>query len=114
MARLLEGGGWQEFVAGRQVIDLLEAFQSWLEADELTSLLRPLPARAYSIASSPLAHPDEAHLLIGQVAYRAHGRQRQGVASGYAAQRLAPGATVGTYLRPTATSACPRAATYRS
>ena len=75
-------------MAGRQVVDLLEAFPSRLEADELTSLLRPLPARAYSIASSLLAHPDEAHLLIGQVAYQAHGRQRQGVASGYAAQRL--------------------------
>ena len=100
LARLLEGEGWREFVAGRQVVDLLEAFPSRLEADELTSLLRPLPARAYSIASSPLAHPDEAHLLIGQVAYQAHGRQRHGVASGYAAQRLAPGATVGTYLRP--------------
>ena len=100
LARLLEGEGWREFVAGRQVIDLLEAFPSRLEAEELTSLLRPLPARAYSIASSPLAHPDEAHLLIGQVAYRAHGRQRQGVASAYATQRLAQGATVGTYLRP--------------
>jgi sulfite reductase (NADPH) flavoprotein alpha-component len=100
LARLLGGEGWREFVAGRQVVDLLEAFPSRLEADELASLLRPLPARAYSIASSPLAHPDEAHLLIGQVAYQARGRQRQGVASGYAAQRLAPGATVGTYLRP--------------
>ena len=100
LARLLEGEGWRGFVVGRQVVDLLDAFPSRLETDELTSLLRPLPARAYSIASSPLAHPDEAHLLIGQVAYQAHGRQRQGVASGYAAQRLAPGATVGTYLRP--------------
>ena len=100
LARLLEGEGWRGFVAGRQVVDLLEAFPSRLEADELASLLRPLPARAYSIASSPLAYPDEAHLLVGLVAYQAHGRQRQGVASGYVAQRLATGATVGTYLRP--------------
>ena len=100
LARMLEGEGWREFVAGRQVIDLLEAFPSRLAAEELTSLLRPLPARAYSIASSLLAHPEEAHLLVGQVAYRTHGRLRQGVASAYAAQRLAPGATVGTYLRP--------------
>jgi sulfite reductase (NADPH) flavoprotein alpha-component len=100
LARLLEGEGWREFVAGRQAVDLLEAFPSRLEPGELASLLRPMPARAYSIASSPLAHPEEAHLLIGQVAYQAHGRQRHGVASGYAAQQLAPGATVGTYLRP--------------
>ena len=63
-------------------------------------MLRPLPARAYSIANSLLAYPDEAHLLIGQVAYQAHGRQRQGVASGYAAQQLTSGAKVGVYLRP--------------
>ena len=88
LGRLLEGENWREFVAGRQIVDLLEAFPSRLEADELTALLRPLPARAYSIANSLLAYPDEAHLLIGQVAYQAHGRQRQGVASGYAAQRL--------------------------
>ena len=98
--RLLEGENWREFVAGRQIVDLLEAFPSQLEAEELTALLRPLPARAYSIANSLLAYPDEAHLLIGQVAYQTHGRQRQGVASGYAAQQLASGVKVGVYLRP--------------
>ncbi len=100
LAELIGGDGWRGFVAGRQVVDLLEAFPSRLEADELVSLLRPLPARAYSIASSSLAYPDEAHLLVGLVDYEAHGRRRQGVASSFAAQRLATGATVGTYLRP--------------
>ena len=36
-----------------------------LDSAELLTLLRQLPARAYSIASSPLAYPDEAHLLVG-------------------------------------------------
>jgi sulfite reductase (NADPH) flavoprotein alpha-component len=100
LQELLEGDGWKRFVEGRQVVDLLEAFPSRLSAEELTSLLRPLPARAYSIASSPLAYPDEAHLLIGRVDYVSHGRKRQGVASGFVADRLQPGAKVGTYLRP--------------
>jgi sulfite reductase (NADPH) flavoprotein alpha-component len=67
---------------------------------ELTGLLRTLPARAYSIASSPLAHPDEAHLLVGLVGYETHGRARQGVTSGHVAHRLAKGAQVGVYARP--------------
>ncbi|MGD9507926.1 MAG: sulfite reductase flavoprotein subunit alpha [Geminicoccaceae bacterium] len=97
---LLAGDGWRGWVEGRQLVDLLEAFPSRLEAEELTRLLRPLPARAYSIASSPLAFPDEAHLLVGLVAYETHGRQRQGVASGHVAQRLAKGQGIGVYLRP--------------
>jgi sulfite reductase (NADPH) flavoprotein alpha-component len=100
LASLLEGEGWRAFAADRQVVDLLEAFPSRLAPEELVSLLRPLPARAYSIASSPLAYPDEAHLLVGLVDYESHGRRRQGVASGFVAQRLATGASVGAYLRP--------------
>lgn len=97
---LLEGDGWRGWVEGRQLVDLLEAFPSRLEAEELGRLLRPLPARAYSIASSPLAFPEEAHLLVGLVDYESHGRRRQGVASGHVAHRLAKGREVGVYLRP--------------
>lgn len=100
LGALLDGEGWRSWLDGRQVVDLLEAFPSRLEPEELTRLLRPLPARAYSIASSPLAFPEEAHLLIGLVDYESHGRRRQGVASSHAAQRLAKGQEVGVYLRP--------------
>ena len=95
-------------------MDLLEAFPSQLEAEELIALLRPLPARAYSIANSLLAYPDEAHLLIGQVAYQAHGRPRQGVASGYAAQQLTSGAKVGVSCGRTGISVCRKPATPQS
>jgi sulfite reductase (NADPH) flavoprotein alpha-component len=97
---LLSGDGWRGWLEGRQLVDLLQAFPSRLEALELERLLRPLPARAYSIASSPLAFPDEAHLLIGLVDYEAHGSRRQGVASGHVAHRLAKGQEIGIYLRP--------------
>ena len=49
--------------------------------DQLTGLLRPLPPRYYSIASSRDAVGEEAHLLVAGVRYETHGRQRAGVAS---------------------------------
>ena len=82
------------------MVDLLETWPTKLDSAELLTLLRQLPARAYSIASSPLAYPDEAHLLVALVDYATHGRARQGVASGHVAHRLAKGGSVGTYLRP--------------
>ena len=44
-------------------------------ADQLFGLLRPLPGRLYSVASSPKAHPGEAHLLVGAVRWESHGKQ---------------------------------------
>ena len=40
------------------------------------AILRKLPARLYSIASSLNAHPEEVHLTIRKVRYEAHGRER--------------------------------------
>ena len=70
--------GW---ATGRQIIDLLEAGASRLSADQLTGLLRPLPPRFYSIASSRKAVGEEAHLLVAALRYDQFGRARQGVAS---------------------------------
>jgi sulfite reductase (NADPH) flavoprotein alpha-component len=77
-----------EYLEGRQIIDLLQDFPHGLTAEQLTSLLRPLPPRLYSIASSRKAAPDEAHLLICAVRYASHGRARKGVASTYVADQL--------------------------
>ena len=57
----------------------------------MLSLLRPLPPRYYSIASSRKAVPDEAHLLIAAVRYATHGRARNGVASVDVAERRKAG-----------------------
>ncbi len=88
------------FLPGRQVLDLLEAAPHKLTAEQLTSLLRPLPPRLYSIASSRKATPDEAHLLISTVAYETHGRARKGVASTHVAERRRPGDALRVYLKP--------------
>ena len=65
----------------RQIIDLLEAGAAKLTPEQLTGLLRPLPPRYYSIASSRKAVGEEAHLLVAALRYQSHGRARQGVAS---------------------------------
>jgi sulfite reductase (NADPH) flavoprotein alpha-component len=96
---LLDSGarGWIE---GRQLIDLVEAFPAALTAAELTGLTRPLPPRAYSIASSRKEVGDEAHLLVAAVRYETHGRARTGVASTHVADRLRAGASVRVRVKP--------------
>jgi len=88
------------FIEGRQVIDLLAAAPHRLTPEQLTGLLRPLPPRLYSIASSLRAVPEEAHLLIGAVRFETHGRARKGVASADVAERRRVGETMKVYLKP--------------
>ena len=82
----------QPYLYGRDVADLLTDFPTdQLTAQNLADTLRPLPSRAYSIASSLLAHPDEVHLTVGAVRYEAHGRRKHGVCSSFLADRVAVG-----------------------
>jgi sulfite reductase (NADPH) flavoprotein alpha-component len=97
---LLEGDQLAGYLAGRAIIDLLTDFPAQISAEQLVGLLRKLPARLYSIASSQKAHPDEAHLLIGAVRYTSHGRERSGVASTHVADRLKAGDRVKVYVKP--------------
>jgi sulfite reductase (NADPH) flavoprotein alpha-component len=88
------------YLPGRQVIDLLTDHPMTLAPGQLLGALRPLPPRLYSIASSQRANPDEAHLLVGAVRYETHGRQRQGVASTWLADRRRVGDTAPVYVKP--------------
>lgn len=100
LVELLAGDGWRGWLAGRQIVDLLEAFPCSLAPEQLAGLFRKLPPRLYSVASSQRALPDEAHLLLGVVRYESHGRARKGVASGFVAERLRPGDTLKVYVKP--------------
>jgi len=95
LRELVQPGHEQElkaYVKGRDLLDLAQDFAPWqATAGEFVSLLRKLPARQYSIASSLQANPDEVHLTIRSVRYEAHGRTRHGVCSTYVADRLQPG-----------------------
>lgn len=100
LAELIAGDGWRGYVPGRQLLDLLEDFPLALTPEQLTGLLRKLPPRLYSVASSQKAAPDEAHLLVGVVRYQSHGRERHGVASTFVAERLRTGDRLKVYTKP--------------
>jgi sulfite reductase (NADPH) flavoprotein alpha-component len=100
LAELLAAEGWRAWLPGRQLLDLLEAFPMALTPEQLTGLLRRLPPRLYSVASSLKAAPDEAHLLVGVVRYQSHGRARHGVASTFVAERLRAGDKLKVYVKP--------------
>ena len=91
-----------DWAVGRQIIDLLETAPGALTATQLTSLLRPLPPRYYSIASSRRAVGDEAHLLVAGLRYESHGRERAGVASLDITARHREGDKLKVFLRPNA------------
>jgi sulfite reductase (NADPH) flavoprotein alpha-component len=97
---LIADGQAREWIAGRQLIDLIATFPIALNAETLRALTRPLAPRAYSIASSRREVGDEAHLLISAVRYDSHGRQRKGVASNFVAERLKRGGRVRVKLKP--------------
>ena len=73
----------QEYLNGRDIVDLLTDFPVKLSARDLVKLLRPLQPRLYSIASSPKANPGELHLAVGVVEYENKGRNRRGTCSNY-------------------------------
>jgi len=81
-----------DFIHGRDMVDLVSKYPaSELTADALSSIMRKLPPRLYSIASSPKAHTDEVHLTVGVVRYDANERPRKGVCSTYLADRIEEG-----------------------
>jgi sulfite reductase (NADPH) flavoprotein alpha-component len=87
------------YALDRQIIDLLAEHQERLTAAQLAGLLRPLPPRLYSVASSLAAHPGETHLLVSAVRWHSHGRDRAGVASSWLAGRQR-GEPVKLFIKP--------------
>lgn len=100
VAKLTDADALAKFSADRQLVDLLATYPEKLTAEQLLGLLRPLPGRLYSVASSIKAHPGEAHLLVGAVRWESHGRTRAGVASTYFADRRKVGDKVRIYVKP--------------
>jgi sulfite reductase (NADPH) flavoprotein alpha-component len=87
------------YLPGRQVLDLFRDHKHALTGEQLLGLLRPLPPRLYSIASSQRATPDEAHVLVSAVRYNTHGIDRAGVASTFLADRRRVGDTLPVYVK---------------
>ena len=88
-----------DYMWGRELIDLFKEYpQQGLSVQDFITLLRPMPPRLYSIASSLSAHSDEVHLTVAVVRYDSFGRKRKGVCSSYLAERV--GETIPSYFHP--------------
>lgn len=88
-----------EYIHGRDLLDLVHDYSlTGLPASEFLLLLRKMPPRLYSVASSLKANPDEVHLTVGTVRYESHGRERKGVCSVQCADRKNPGETLSIYV----------------
>jgi len=85
------GTALADYMRERQLIDVLNETGVALTPQEFVELARPLGTRAYSIASSRVASPDELHVTVGVVNGRRDGLPRPGCASHWLASRE-PGA----------------------
>lgn len=87
------------YLRERQLVDLVDEFPvRGLRAAEFTEMLRKLPPRLYSIASSHKQHADEVHATVAAVRYESRGRPRKGVASTLVAERVAEGDALPIYI----------------
>ena len=87
-----------EYLDKRQIIDIVREFPTTLSPADFAGVLRKLMPRSYSIASSPLANPDEVHLTIAAVKYQAFGTEHWGAASTMLSDRIAEGDKVSVFV----------------
>jgi sulfite reductase (NADPH) flavoprotein alpha-component len=81
-------------------VDILREFPNVRFApEEFVKLLRKMPPRLYSIASSLKAHPGSVHLTVATVRYTVNGRPRKGVASTFLAERWEGDTTAGVFIQ---------------
>ena len=74
---------FSSYLATHQLIDLAHEFPVDWQQPQFVGALRSLSPRSYSIASSPDANPDEAHLTVAVVDYEKFGRRHWGSASNF-------------------------------
>ena len=97
---LADKSALREYIADRQIVDIVIDHPVTCSAQQLVDALRPITPRLYSIASSQSEVEDEVHLTVALVEYDEFGFTHQGGASGYLGKRLAEGDTVKVYVEP--------------
>ena len=98
----------EEYCYGREFIDLAHEFPGVVtEPQQLFNVLQRLTPRMYSIASSQAMHRDNVQTTVRVVRYDAHGRERQGLASGHMGDRAPVGATFPIFLHANASFRLP-------
>ena len=89
----------EEYCWGREFVDLATDFPNVIkEPQELFHVLQRLTPRMYSIASSQALHKDNVQTTVRVIRYDAHGRSRQGVASGHLGDRAGVGVKMPIFL----------------
>ncbi|MEP0355117.1 assimilatory sulfite reductase (NADPH) flavoprotein subunit [Paraglaciecola sp.] len=88
----------REYLAERQIIDIVRQYPAKLSAQELVDALRSMTPRLYSIASSQAEVEDEVHLTVALVEFDAHGSVHQGGASSFLSKRLNEGGEVKVFV----------------
>jgi sulfite reductase (NADPH) flavoprotein alpha-component len=80
----------QDWLYGRQLVDIFHEFPIRCSVEELLQVLKPLQPRLYSIASSGKLFPSEVHLTVSAVRYTRYSdgkKTRKGVCSTFLADR---------------------------
>lgn len=97
-----------DYTWGRQIVDMVEDHPAnAINAQDFVDVLRKMPARLYSIASSLTAHPSEVHLLVGSVRYTSFDRDREGVCSTFLNGRIGAGQKMAIYVHANKNFALP-------
>ncbi|NOU71911.1 assimilatory sulfite reductase (NADPH) flavoprotein subunit [Paenibacillus sp. LMG 31458] len=103
LQELLVAGREQDlksYTSGRDLLDLVQEYSlKGVPAGEFVAILRKMPARLYSIASSSKAFPEEVHVTVRTVRYETQGRERYGVCSVQLAERIKSGETLPVYIQ---------------
>ena len=93
----------EEYCHGREFVDLVEDFPGAItQPQQLFQVMQRLTPRMYSIASSQALHRDNVQTTVRVVRYEAHGRERQGLASGHMGDRAPVGSTFPIFLHANA------------
>jgi sulfite reductase (NADPH) flavoprotein alpha-component len=103
LARILGSGHEQELrelLKEQQLVDVLQRHPASWGGEAVVRALRPLAPRLYSIASSPSAVGEEAHLTVAVVDYERNGERRLGAASAHLASLTEDAATVRVFIEP--------------
>ncbi|MEM9367594.1 MAG: sulfite reductase flavoprotein subunit alpha [Planctomycetota bacterium] len=104
LSHVLAGGDKEAidtFLWGKDSLDLLNLKPDLrLDASQIIGWLKPLQHRAYSISSSPKAHPGEVHLTVAAVRWTTNGRVHRGVCSTYLADMVPVGEQAGIFMMP--------------
>ncbi len=89
----------EKFIIGKEIIDLVQDYDTNFSAEEFINLLPKIKHRLYSIASSPNMHKGQVHLTVSKVEYENDKRKCLGVASGYLAN-LEVGKCAKMFIQP--------------